>query len=250
MIERFNEKIIIQSDFQKKMFLEIVLKEKLTQLKLAKMLNVSRRGIRQWTNEERKLPKIIFEKILKLFPWTETYKSYLRGTLPRNWVQIKGGKIRSKMKNNLTREDRIRGFKKAKLWIGRRKVRGPNGELMFNDGEKKIAEELARNNIKYTYEPIISLGKNYAIPDFVVNDVIVERCGYGDWKPYWSNLKRKIRRLEKHKKYRIVILVPSNNFDMVIKKLNNNTKNVIILKEENLEQLLEFLSSPKNVFIN
>jgi predicted nuclease of restriction endonuclease-like RecB superfamily len=249
-MERFNAKVVIETGFQKKLFLEIKEREKLSQRKLAKLLKVSRSGVKNWAGEKRKIPQFIFEILLKKFPWTSEYKNYVHGILPSNWVQIKGGKIRSKMKNNLTREDRIRGFKRAKLCIGRRKVRGPNGEIMFNDGEKKIAEELARNNIKYIYEPIILLGKNYAIPDFVVNDVIVERCGYGDWKPYWSNLKRKIRRLEKHKKYRIVILVPSNNFDMVIKKLNNNTKNVIILKEENLEQLLDFLSSSKNVFIN
>ena len=145
------------------------------------------------------------------------------------------------MKNNLTKEDRIKGFRRARLKI-KRKVIGPNGELMFNNGEKKIAEELLRNKIKYTYEPVISLGKNYAIPDFAVNNVIIERCGYGNWKPYWSNLKRKIKRLENRKKYKIVILVPSCNFDIAIKRLGN-TKNIDILKEENLESLLEFLKT-------
>ncbi len=240
-MERFTTKIIIEKGFQKKMFSEIISKEKLSQRKLAKMLKVSRSGLRHWMNEERKLPQLIFERILKLFPWTITYKNYFRGILPRNWVQIKGGKIRSKMKINLTKEDRIKGFKKAKIKMHRRKVIGPNGELMYNNNEKKIAEELVRNKIRYEYEPIISLGKNYAVPDFVVGNIIIERCGFGNWKPYWSNFKRKVKRLQKYKKkYKIVVLVPSNYFKIVVKKLCN-TKNITIFKEENLELLLDFI---------
>ena len=244
MLERFNDKVIFEKNFQRKMFLEIISREGLTQRKLAKMFNVSRRGVRQWINEERKLPKIIFEKILKLFPWAETYKIYLRGILPRNWVQIKGGKIRSKMKSNLTKKDRIKGFEKAKLSTIKRKVIGPNGELMFNDGEKRIAEKLVQNNIKYEYEPVISLGKNFAVPDFLVDDILIERCGFGNWKPYWSNFRRKIKRLKRYKKYKIIVLIPSKYFLMAVKKLYN-TKNITILKEEDLESLLYFIRVQK-----
>jgi len=240
-MERFTAKIIIEKGFQKKMFSEIISKEKLSQRKLAKLLNVSRSGVRHWMKEERKLPKLVFEKILKLFSWTVKYKKYSCGILPKNWVQIKGGKIRSKTKLNLTKEDRIKGFKKAKISMHQRKVVGPKGELMYNKDEKKIAEELIRNKIQYEYEPIISLGKNFAVPDFIVGNVIIERCGVGDWKPYWSNLKRKIKRLEKYKKkYKIVILVPSKYFSIAVRKLYN-VKNIIILKEEKIELVLKFI---------
>ena len=247
MLERFNEKVIIEKNFQRKMFLDIISREELTQIKFAKMLKVSRRGIRQWANEERKLPKIVFERILNLFPWTESYNNYLRGTLPRNWVQIKGGKIRSKMKSNLTKKDRIKGFEKAKLSTIKRKAIGPNGELMFNDGEKRIAEKLAQNNIKYKYEPVISLGKNFAVPDFLVDDIIIERCGFGNWKPYWSNFKRKIKRLKRYKKYKIIVLIPSKYFFVATKKLYNN-KNITILKEDDLESLLYFIRVHSSVW--
>jgi len=241
MIERFTTKIIMDKDIQKKMFSEIILKEKLNQREFAEILEVSRRGLRQWMKEERKLPELIFERILKTFPWTIIYKNYVRGILPKNWVQIKGGKIRSKMKTNLTKRDRIKGFKNAKIKLFQRKAIGPNGELMYNVNEKKIAEELMRNDIQYKYEPIISIGKNYAVPDFIVGNIIIERCGFGNWEPYWSNLKRKIKRLEKYdRKYKIVVLVPSNNLKMVIEKLYN-VKNITIFGEENLESLLNFI---------
>ena len=231
----------MDKDIQKKMFSEIILKEKLNQREFAEILEVSRRGLRQWMKEERKLPELIFERILKTFPWTIIYKNYVRGILPKNWVQIKGGKIRSKMKTNLTKRDRIKGFKNAKIKLFQRKAIGPNGELMYNVNEKKIAEELMRNDIQYKYEPIISIGKNYAVPDFIVGNIIIERCGFGNWEPYWSNLKRKIKRLEKYdRKYKIVVLVPSNNLKMVIEKLYN-VKNITIFGEENLESLLNFI---------
>ncbi|MBU4124115.1 MAG: helix-turn-helix domain-containing protein [Nanoarchaeota archaeon] len=238
-MERFNEKIIIENSMQRKLFLEIKKMEGLSQRKLAKRLKISRNSIKNWASEDRKLPKFIFEEILEKFPWASEYRNYVHGTLPRNWAQIKGGKIRSKMKNNLTNDDRVKGFRLGRLGIKRKTV-GPNGELMFNDGEKRIAEELIRNKINYVYEPVILLGENYAIPDFIVNNTVIERCGYRDWKPYWSNIKRKIKRLKKYENYKIIILVPSKNFDMVVKILKN-VRGITILKEENLEALLDIL---------
>lgn len=240
-MKRFNSKVVIENGLQRKLFLAIRKREGLSQVKLAKLLGVSRRGIRHWENEERKLPQFILEALIENFPWTVIYRKCVLGVLPENWSQIRGGKIRSKMKMNLTREDRIKGFRLARLKI-KRKAIGPNGELMFNAGEKRIAEELIRNEIRYDYEPVISLGENYAIPDFIVGNTIIERCGYGDWEPYWLNIERKIRRLKTYTKYKIIILVPSVNFDIVIKRLDM-IRNIIILKEENLELLLDFLKT-------
>ena len=95
-----------------------------------------------------------------------------------NWGQIKGGKIRGKMKSNLTKVERIKGFKKATIVTRKRKVIGPKGERMYNIGEKRIADFLLANNFNYQYEPVIDLGDKYAIPDFVVNNNIIERCSF------------------------------------------------------------------------
>jgi len=240
MVERFSSKIIFEVGFQKKILNEIISNEKLSQRKFAKILRVSRRGLRNWLNEERLMPKSIFEIILEKFPFTKVYKKYVLEELPKNWPQIKGGKIRSKMKNNLTTKDRIRGFKKAKIMSSKRKIIGPKGELMFNKEERLVAEELLKNNLEYKYEPIILVGKNYAVPDFVVGNVIIERCGYGNWNPYWSNLLKKLRRFEKYKKGKVIILTPSKYFVIAVKKLNK-LKNITVIKEENIELLSDFI---------
>ena len=59
--------------------------------------------------------------------------------LPLNWGQIKGGKIRGKMKNNLTRHDRIKVFRKANKTAFKRKVIGPKGEGTYNTEDKQVA---------------------------------------------------------------------------------------------------------------
>ena len=236
MIDRFTDKFMLEEGFQSNFLNEIMIREKLTQRKFAKLLNVSRRGLRHWLNEERLIPKIIFITLLNKFSYIKTYQKYILKELPRNWVQIKGGKIRSKTKCNLTKKDRIKGFNKAKYSISQRKVIGPKGELMFNNGEELIAEFLLKNNFDYNYETIISLGKNYAVPDFIVSDIIIERCGFGNWTPYWSNLVKKLHRLEKYKKGKVIILTPSKYFEIATKKLHK-INNLILLREEDIEVL-------------
>jgi hypothetical protein len=58
---------------------------------------------------------------------------------PANWGRIKGGKVGGKMKSNLTQKLRIKGFRLANQKTIKRKVLGPNGEKMYNIGEKKIS---------------------------------------------------------------------------------------------------------------
>lgn len=235
-MERFTTKIVLKNGFQKKLLNEIMSENSLTQRKFAEMLEVSRSGLKNWKNEERLLPKEIFIKILNLFPRFKFYNKYILTELPRNWTQIKGGKIRSKMKINLTKEDRIKAFERSKLSYFKRKIVGPKGELMFNKYEKRIAECLLKNGLKYQYEPEVLLGKNYAFPDFLLDSIIIERCGFGNFENYWSILERKISRFNKYRKENIIILVPIKNFKIATKRLKK-AKDIVIMTEEDLKTL-------------
>lgn len=235
-MERFTIRIVLKEGFQKKLLGEIMLKNNLSQRKLAKILNVSRSSIKNWKNEERLLPKEIFIKVLNLFPRFKIYNKYILTELPRNWAQIKGGKIRSKMKNNLTRKDRVKAFQNSKKFCFKRKIVGPKGELMFNKYENRIAECLLKNGLKYQYEPEVLLGKNYAFPDFLLDGIIIERCGFGNFENYWSILERKISRFNKYRKENIIILVPIKNFKIATKRLKK-AKDIVIMTEEDLKTL-------------
>ena len=239
-----NFRLHFKEDFQRKLFLDVILKEGLSQRKLAKLLGVSRCAIKHWAKPDRLLPEYIFNHLVKLHPWTKPYYKYVSEKIPMNWGQIKGGKIRGKMKSNLTKVERIRGFRKASISTRKRKVIGPKGEKMYNIGEKKIADFLLANNFDYQYEPVVNLGDKYAIPDFLVNDHIIERCGYSNWNVYWSNLVRKFKLFNKYKVGKIIVLVPSKHFDFAIKRLQR-LNNLIILKEDEIEKLSKILEGPR-----
>jgi len=229
MVKRFENKIVFKKLYQRKILLDVISRENLSQRKLAKLVEVSRSGIRHWIKEDRLLPESVFSQIVKLFPWTRMYKNHIINKLPSNWGQTKGGVKRVKMKD---------------FNAQRKKVIGPKGEIMYNAQEKKIAEFLHKNNLKYEYEPIFKLENKYCIPDFVVDGNIIERCGYGDWNVYWSNIIRKLKKFEKFKVGKVFILVPSKNFGLAIKKLKK-LDNLIILKEEEIEALIELIKGPR-----
>jgi DNA helicase IV len=66
--------------------------------------------------------------------------------------------------------------------------------------EKRCADFLFDNNIKFKYEPLILLdGKQYR-PDFFLPDfnLFIEICGYGHMPYYNERLKLKERLYEKH----------------------------------------------------
>jgi len=235
-MERFTVRTVLKEGFQKKLLSEIMLKNNLSQRRLAKILNVSRSSIKNWKNEKRLLPKEVFTKLLNIFPKFKMYNRYILTELPRNWAQIKGGKIRSKMKNNLTRKDRVKAFQNSKKFYFKRKTVGPKGELMFNIYEKRIADTLLKNELEYQYEPVVLLGKNYAFPDFLLDNFIIERCGFGDFRNYWSALERKISRLNKYRKENVIVVVPLKHFKIATRKLEN-MKNIIIMTEEDLKTL-------------
>jgi hypothetical protein len=229
-----------RSGTQRRLFLDILSKEKLTQRNLAGLLGCSREGVKNWANDCRMLPEYIFDYLEKMFPWVAAYRNNIVGKVPLNWGQIRGGKIRSKMKNNLTNNDRIKGFRHANKITFKRKVVGPKGERMYNNGEKRIADLLFKNGFDYSYEPVINLGERYAIPDFVVGGNIIERCGYSNWDVYWSNAVRKFKLLRKCNSGKVILVIPSKHIVFAFEKLHK-LKGLIILEEEHIEVLKDLL---------
>lgn len=227
-MKRFGNKLVFKKDFQRKLLLDVISIENLSQRKLARLMGASRRGIRHWINEDRLLPQSVFKQLITLFPWVREHKKHIIGRLPSNWGQSKGGVKRLKM----------RDFNAQK-----KKIIGPKGELMYNIQERRIAHFFYKNNLKYKYEPIFKLGKRHCIPDFVIGNNIIERCGYGDWNIYWSNIIRKLKQFDRYKVGKVFILVPSKNFNLAIKKLRK-LDNLIILKEEEIEVLPELIKGP------
>ncbi len=228
-MKRFGNKLVFKRDFQRRLLLDIISIENLSQRKLAKLAGASRRGVRHWINEDRLLPQSVFKQLIKLFPWVRYHRKHIIDRLPSNWGQTKGGIKRVKMKD---------------FNAQRKKVVGPKGEIMYNNQEKKIAEFLHKNNLRYEYEPVIKLESRCYIPDFVIGKNIIERCGYGDWNIYWSNIIRKLKQFEKYKIGKVFVLVPSRNFNLAIKKLQQ-FNNLIILKEEEIEVLSELIKGSK-----
>lgn len=146
------------------------------------------------------------------------------------------------MKSNLTKKLRIKGFRIANLKTVKRKIIGPNGEKMYNEAERRLAELLLKHDLEYKYEPLINLGDKYAFPDFLVKNTIIERCGYSDWPCYWNRTAEKIELYEKHFKGKFIIVVPPNRFDIAVRRLSSHVKNIIILKENTINILPKFIS--------
>ena len=66
--------------------------------------------------------------------------------------------------------------------------------------ERRCADFLFKNNIKFQFEPLILLdGKQYR-PDFFLPEytLFLEICGYGHMPHYNERLKKKARLYEKH----------------------------------------------------
>jgi len=178
------KRILFEKNYQKKFFNILMIKSNLSQRRLAKRLGLSRRTLRNWIDEKLLLPENIFYKCVEILPELLNYKKFFIDIYPENWGRIKGGKIRGRMKSNLTREIRIKAFRAANSKTVKRRFLGPNGEKMYNEAEKRLAEFLLKNGFEYKYEPAISLGSKYAFPDFLVKNTIIERCGYSDWPGY------------------------------------------------------------------
>jgi hypothetical protein len=147
--------------------------------------------------------------------------------VPDNWGSVKGGKNKIKIHGiNLTKADRVKGGKNIPkdpkrlrmishlgfLKSTKRKFLGPKGELVFNELEKKVAETLHANGIDYVYEPIISLGKNFVSPDFLLEGKVIIECT--EWTDITEKsflLKTKIKRLVASKIIKRAIVVTNQS---------------------------------------
>jgi lambda repressor-like predicted transcriptional regulator len=219
-------------------FLKINMKNLgLSQRKFANKIGVSRRTLRNWIYGTWLLPENIFEKCLIISPEMKFYSKFITAKLPENWGMIKGGNIRSKMKTNLNNELRAKGFRKANSRTIKKRFIGPKGEKMYNQAEKRIAEILFATKTKYQYEPFMNLGKSYAFPDFLIKDIIIERCGYGNWNVYWERVKKKFQLYDKYFSGKTIMIVPPKNFEIALQKVAKYVKNIIIIKENELEVL-------------
>lgn len=223
--------------YQKEFFEKLIAESNLSQRKLAKKVKVSRNSLKNWAEERMFMPENVFFDCVKILPEMMNYKKFIVNIYPKNWGQIKGGKARGKMKSNLTREIRIKGFRNANLVTVKRHVIGPKGEKMYNNSERKLAEVLLENGFKYQYEPAITLGNKYAFPDFVVKNTIIERCGYSDWPGYWNRIIRKTELYARYFKGKFIILVPPERFNIAMRRMKSHIKNVIILNENEIDKL-------------
>jgi len=96
-----NLRLKFKKGFQKRLLLELIKQNNLSQRKLSKFLLRSRRTIRLWIEEKALLPEEIYQKLIKKYPPCIKYDRFILDKKPNNWGQIKGGKIRyNQLKNN------------------------------------------------------------------------------------------------------------------------------------------------------
>jgi len=148
----------------------------------------------------------------------------------KRWVKKCRIGGRNNIKNGLIKNWDV-GFRR----IGRRKVKGPKNEMMFNKGEKNIAEFLLQMRINYQYEPLITLNGNHYFPDFLVNDIIIERCGLAS-KKYFQSIKRKFK---DYKSWRgkIIIVSPKKMMEMFQKEIEIPKRFIRLIEDEDLTEL-------------
>lgn len=215
-----------------------------------------------YLDEQITLPGKIFKKILPLtsISQEEVMTGWIDKLLPKNWGAIKGAIktskiIKKKLKENeeyrkkwiekckkggaVFKDKMIKnwdiGFRKA----GRRKVIGPKGEKMFNQGEKNIATYLLSKGIDYEYEPLIRINGRPYFPDFIVGNMIIERCGFIT-KNYADILKRKINDYVYQWKGLIIFVGPKKVLKRLKKKVPISRK-VLTILEDNLEYMAKMV---------
>lgn len=153
------------------------------------------------------------------------------------WGQTKGGKMRIKLYGcNLNKHNRILGGKAAqRALISKlganyeqfmrkisskgginsvrskknlmRKTIGPKGERMFNQLEKDVAHILLSANVTYQYEPILTVDHQIIIPDFKIENLIIECTKWTNAKVKAMSLKEKIKVLLAQHPYLYFIVV-------------------------------------------
>ena len=254
-------RLIFLSGKQKELITEYKTLKNCTWRKLSEVFNVDWKTIRNWRDEVYSIPDFIFDKLIDEFPRLSKFKKFITVKFNDNWGAIKGAhaahktvrkklKIDKKFREKWVKKCRIGGrnnIKKGpiKNWeigfrrISRRRIRGPMNEMMFNKGEKNIAEFLLQMGVKYQYEPLIVLNGNNYFPDFLVNDVIIERCGLSS-KKYFQSIKRK---LEDYKlwKGKIIIVSPKKMMEMFQKEIEIPKRFKCVIEDRDLTELEEIM---------
>ena len=198
--------------------------------RLSKITNIPKSSLFEYANgrpiNEKRLNSILSFLGLKK-------SNLIVEELPNNWKQIKGGKRLieiKKEKGTFNKEmKKWQDFqaKKLKKWHRFMKTKKPNeyynlqysrfkkiaeykyttlnGEKVRNSLEKETADTLYKLGIKYQYEPLIHVGKDYFFPDFLIGKNIIECTMWkGIEKAY--KLKDKIDILKKQ--FKVYVLIP------------------------------------------
>lgn len=254
MIKLNSEDRLLFKKGKQREFLELASKNIGSLRKLAKFLNLGWGNFWYYLDERITLPYKLFKKIILLGDIKEEIilNLWVEKVLPQNWGRIKGGiktgqKLRTdtKFQRKWKRIRKIAG-KKIRIkyinnWdigfrkIGKRNVIGPKSEKMFNEGERKIAQWLLNRGINYEYEKLIKLNNNFYFPDFLVGDIIIERCGF-TWKNYIPRLKQKIEDYANYWNGKIIMVCPENSFQIIKNLININSK-FTILREKDIDKM-------------
>ena len=107
----------------------------------AQSLNISRTTLRHWLGETRTLPKDAFSIMCDSNPKLKVYRRHILSELPENWGQIKGGKNKASLTQDLNKVlIRVRAMKeekrKSSALVSKRKIRPINSILaeIHNEG--------------------------------------------------------------------------------------------------------------------
>ena len=229
--------------------------------KLSEVFNVDWKTIRNWRDEIYSIPDSVFDKIINEFPQLTKFKRFITVKLKDNWGKVKGAHVAHKTVRKKLKTDkkyREKWIKKCKLggknnikngpiknWdvgfrkVSRRTVKGPKNEMMFNKGEKNIADFLLQMGIDYQYEPLITLNGNHYFPDFLINDIIIERCGLSSRK-YFKSIKRKFKDY-KSWKGKVIIVSPKKTLEIFQKEIEIPKRFISVIEDEDLTELEEVM---------
>lgn len=217
---------------------------------------LSRRTFRNWYEGRNLPPMKIVKTICRIF----NYKlvDFQFELLPENWGVILGGKSKSRQyKCNLTKEQRIKGSKNGMKSLRRkfgkekmkkvssyagcmsvksnksylRKTIGPKGEKMFNELEKEVAEILLKLGLDYKYEDVLHLKNRHIVPDFIINQILIE-CTY-----FWRidqkarTLKEKFNKILNETKIDRIVVITKEEMKSEYNSLLGAMVDVITPKE-------------------
>jgi len=211
----------------------------------SKLLDIPEGSVYHYKLEKRLLPLKRFKKITAFLKINK--ESIEIKELPSNWGQRIGGKkcVISKKKKGTFNIDMKRlqqiQSEKLKKWhrhmrlnnpekyyelqysrfkkIGGYKYRTKSGGLVRNKFEKDVADILERMGVKYQYEPLVKINKNFYFPDFLINNSIIIECTA--WKGVQKAYKLKNKIEDLKKEYCVFVVIPKNLYSYY-KVINND----------------------------